>query len=90
MTKPDVPESGKSDEFYEAMPGTMERNQMYGRKLPEAPRQLSRNLLPWLLVPLALLLGWGIINSLNGNNGGNSGTGTSSSQAGQAVDQQSY
>jgi hypothetical protein len=52
-----------STEFYEAMPGTMD-NRYVARSTDETPAR--RSLLPWLLIPLALLLGlilWGMLSS---------------------------
>jgi ferric-dicitrate binding protein FerR (iron transport regulator) len=60
--------------FYEAMPGTMDRPR-FGSTAADDPADNAagdqveythrRNILPWLLVPLALLIGWALWNAMN-------------------------
>jgi hypothetical protein len=68
----------RDEEFYESMPATMGKTgvqrQAETRREDDAP---DRSLLPWLLIPAALLLGWLLLSALNNNksnNGSNTGT----------------
>jgi hypothetical protein len=46
----------QSEPFYEAMPGTMDQGMMHG------DRSMLRNIMPWLLLPAAILLAKGLWN----------------------------
>jgi hypothetical protein len=77
----------RDEEFYESMPATMGGQTQVRRESEERPvgetDGPSRSLLPWLLIPAALLLGWLLLNALsNRNNASNTGS------AGQSQTQQ--
>jgi hypothetical protein len=70
-------ETRESEEFYEAMPGTMDRRETVQRDYTADERDddaARPSLLPWLLIPAALLLGWMLLNALNNNDTNNTGT----------------
>ena len=67
-------------EFYEAMPGTMDRSAPASRERErdyvertDVRDDNRTNWLPWLLIPLALLLGWALLNNMNKSNNNNNG-----------------
>ena len=75
-------ERREHEEFYEAMPGTMDRREVRREYVAdERDADAARpSLLPWLLIPAALLLGWMLLNALNNNNASQNNTGTTNSQ----------
>ena len=86
-------EKRQSEEFYEAMPGTMAQPGMRSDEMTRNEARVERreedvarpSLLPWLLIPAALLLGWMILSAMNNanNNNGNTNTGNTNGSAGQ-------
>jgi len=82
-------ERREREEFYEAMPGTMQgtryqqRESAVDNELDEGV-EARRSWLPWLLIPAAILLGWLLLNALGNNNSGqnNTNTGSNATQQG--------
>ncbi|HEY6737073.1 MAG TPA: hypothetical protein VI322_05145 [Candidatus Saccharimonadia bacterium] len=79
----------RREKFYETMPGTMAQPGVLGRREPGASGDASdldvttRNWAPWLLVPLALILAWLLLSSVNNRNA-NTNTGTDTGTNGQS------
>jgi hypothetical protein len=78
------PREQEQTDFYEAMPATMNgarvRNDADDRVDDNANER--RSILPWLLIPALILLGWALWNAVSNSNqnNGNTGTGTNSTQ----------
>jgi hypothetical protein len=64
-----------NQEFFEAMPGTLDRTHLDHTDLSERSSEAERrSILPWLLIPLAILLALALISALANNAGTNTQT----------------